>query len=120
VVRQQAWLTWWGDRPYDPHQNPAENVFVSLGALGEGWHNWHHAFPYDYSCSELGISQQFNPTRFLIDTFAAFGLAYDRKTATHIWEQRKQKLQQSEQQNAQKAPRSEPSPRGVADFHHMQ
>jgi stearoyl-CoA desaturase (delta-9 desaturase) len=85
----------WGDRPYDPHQNPAENLAVAIGALGEGWHNWHHAFPYDYACSELGISKQFNPSKLLIDTFAAIGLAYDRKTATQIWERRKRKTAQA-------------------------
>ena len=27
-----------GDRPYDGDIKPAENVFVSFGALGEGYH----------------------------------------------------------------------------------
>jgi stearoyl-CoA desaturase (delta-9 desaturase) len=22
--------------------------------VGEGWHNYHHTFPNDYRCSELG------------------------------------------------------------------
>jgi stearoyl-CoA desaturase (delta-9 desaturase) len=30
----------WGSRPYAPDINPAENLFVSIGALGEGWHNY--------------------------------------------------------------------------------
>merc|ERR1711871_810474 len=49
-----------GDHPYE-EINPAENRLVALFSIGEGWHNWHHAFPYDYAASELGISQQFNP-----------------------------------------------------------
>ena len=38
-----------GDHPYDPASWPAENPLVSLGALGEGWHNWHHKYPFDYA-----------------------------------------------------------------------
>lgn len=30
----------WGERPYDPASNPAENPLVSIAAMGEGWHNW--------------------------------------------------------------------------------
>ena len=39
----------YGDHPYDPASWPAENPLVSLGALGEGWHNWHHKYPFDYA-----------------------------------------------------------------------
>ena len=31
-----------GNHPYDPKSWPAENPFVSVVAIGEGWHNWHH------------------------------------------------------------------------------
>jgi hypothetical protein len=33
--------------------------------------------------------QQFNPTKVFIDFFALFGLAYGRKRATKMWEDRK-------------------------------
>ena len=67
----------WGQRPYDRKMNPAENLFVTLFALGEGFHNYHHTFPYDYATSEWGPS--FNITTCFIDFFAAIGWAYDRK-----------------------------------------
>lgn len=79
----------WGERPYDPKSNPAENSLVSFFAIGEGWHNWHHAFPYDYAASELGISSQYNPSKLFIDTCCALGLAGGRKRATSIWNKRK-------------------------------
>jgi stearoyl-CoA desaturase (delta-9 desaturase) len=44
----------WGDKPYDRFINPAENLVVAVLALGEGWHNYHHTFPWDYKTSELG------------------------------------------------------------------
>ena len=50
---------------------------MCVAAIGEGYHNYHHAFPYDYSTSEWGPS--INMTTIIIDLFAALGLAYDRK-----------------------------------------
>jgi stearoyl-CoA desaturase (delta-9 desaturase) len=75
----------WGSRPYAPEINPAENLFVAIWALGEGWHNWHHKYPYDYATSEHGIFQQFNPTKLFIDTMCLLGLASDCKRATGAW-----------------------------------
>jgi len=81
-----------GCRPYDPKMKPAENIFVTIFAFGEGWHNWHHKFPYDYSASEYGASRQFNPTRVLIDFMACCGQVSDRKRATDIWEAQKRRM----------------------------
>jgi stearoyl-CoA desaturase (delta-9 desaturase) len=75
----------YGDRPYDPSINPSENPFVALAAIGEGWHNWHHKYPFDYSASESGVLRQYNPTTLFIDTMARFGLVGDRKRATGAW-----------------------------------
>lgn len=69
----------WGNKPYDRFIKPVENSVVSLAALGEGWHNYHHVFPWDYRTSELG---RLNLSTKFIDTFARIGWAYDLKTAT--------------------------------------
>lgn len=47
------------------------------GAIGEGFHNYHHTFPWDYSTSELGW--RFNLTTMFINSMAAIGQAYDLK-----------------------------------------
>ncbi|XP_059047394.1 acyl-CoA Delta-9 desaturase-like [Achroia grisella] len=81
-------LTWlinsaahkWGNRPYDKNINPAEIKPVSLLVFGEGYHNYHHTFPWDYKTSELG--SPFNFTKLFIDTMAKLGLAYDLKTVS--------------------------------------
>lgn len=44
-----------------------------------GYHNYHHAFPFDYSASEFGALDNFNVSTALIDLFAALGWAYDLK-----------------------------------------
>lgn len=67
----------WGNKPYDRHINPAENFFVTFGAIGEGFHNYHHVFPSDYSTSEYGW--RVNMTTIFIDCMAKIGQAYDRK-----------------------------------------
>jgi len=74
-----------GYKPYDPSINPTENFWVALCALGEGWHNWHHAYPSDYATSEFGVFERINPTKLFIDTLALFGLVWDRKRSTGTW-----------------------------------
>ena len=79
----------YGMRPYDPRSNPSENFIVSIFALGEGWHNWHHKYPFDYAASEYGVLIQFNTTKLLIDSWARLGLVHNRKRALKMWERRK-------------------------------
>ncbi|RZB40842.1 hypothetical protein BDFB_009642, partial [Asbolus verrucosus] len=59
---------------------PVENVIVSVLTLGEGWHNYHHTFPWDYKAAELG-NYGFNTTTLVLDMFAKIGWAYDLKYA---------------------------------------
>lgn len=35
----------WGTRPYNSHDESRNNAIFGVLALGEGWHNNHHAFP---------------------------------------------------------------------------
>jgi len=79
----------WGSRPYNPSHATTDNGWVSIFAIGEGWHNWHHAFSSDYAAAELGALLQFNPTKVFIDTMALLGLAWDRKRSTEVWNLRK-------------------------------
>ena len=85
----------WGSRPYDPQSNPSENGFVSVAAIGEGWHNWHHAYPFDYAASELGVSRQYNPTKLFIDVCMFLGLASKPKRALRVWKLREDKFKAS-------------------------
>ncbi|CAK4083417.1 unnamed protein product [Aphanomyces euteiches] len=91
-VFRHVWLlhmTWcvnsvahfYGSKPYDPKIRPVENLLVSIGAVGEGWHNFHHRYPTDYATSEFGIGQ-WNPTKVFIDCMAAIGQAYDLKRSS--------------------------------------
>lgn len=61
--------------------NPSENKSVALVALGEGWHNYHHVFPWDYKAAELG-NYKLNITTMFIHFFAKIGWAYDLKSVS--------------------------------------
>jgi len=73
------WPDTWRKRPYDKNICPSENFMVSLLTLGEGWHNFHHVFPWDYKTAEIG-GNRINPTTHFIDFCARIGWAYDLKT----------------------------------------
>jgi len=92
VVRYVAVLhfTWlvnsaahfFGNKPYDKSIGAVENMCVSVLAMGEGFHNYHHTFPYDYSTSEWGL--KINLTTAFINLMAKFGQAYKLRTATPL------------------------------------
>lgn len=57
-----------------------DTLLVSIVSLGEGWHNYHHTFPWDYKAAEYGI--RYNPTSKVIEFLAKIGWAYDLKQAS--------------------------------------
>jgi len=113
IVLHFTWLVnsaahLYGDHPYDVLSYPAENPFVSLCSVGEGWHNWHHKYPYDYAASEFGISSQFNPSKLFIDIAASLGLVWDRKRATSAWAMNRARR---DRDSAAGIPLAKPAPR---------
>lgn len=75
----------YGDHPYDTASYPAENPIVAWLTGGEGWHNWHHKYPYDYATSEFGGLAQYNLGKGAIDMFCWLGIAKNAKRATAAW-----------------------------------
>ncbi|XP_063635633.1 acyl-CoA Delta-9 desaturase-like [Cydia splendana] len=69
----------WGYKPYDKNMVATEISFLTPLILGENYHNYHHAFPWDYKTSELG-GGSFMLTTAFINFFARIGWAYDLKT----------------------------------------
>jgi stearoyl-CoA desaturase (Delta-9 desaturase) len=54
----------WGQRTYDPQQTARDNWFIALFTFGEGYHNYHHTFAWDY---RNGIKwYHWDPTKWLI------------------------------------------------------
>lgn len=71
-----------GNRPYDFRIRPAENRLVCYLSLGEGNHNYHHVFPYDFRSSPFHGWEYFNMGTALLEIANKFGLVYDLKKAT--------------------------------------
>lgn len=63
----------WGKRPYTDENTARDNFWLAIATWGEGYHNYHHIFQYDY---RNGVKWwQYDPTKWLIWTFSKFGLA---------------------------------------------
>ena len=67
----------WGTRPYTDENTARDNPVLALLTYGEGYHNYHHIFQYDY---RNGIHwYQFDPTKWLIFALSWVGLTRNLK-----------------------------------------
>ncbi len=65
----------WGSRPYRSQDHSRNNAIFGVLALGEGWHNNHHAFP---ASARHGLGWwQFDLSYVIIRTLQLLGLAWD-------------------------------------------
>lgn len=64
---------YWGSRPYSDTHSARDNPVIALLTHGEGYHNFHHLFANDYRNAVRWW--QWDPTKWLIGTLAAVGLA---------------------------------------------
>lgn len=68
---------YWGRRPYTTENTARDNDFLALFTYGEGYHNYHHLFQWDY---RNGVRWwQYDPTKWLIASCSALGLARSLK-----------------------------------------
>lgn len=68
---------YWGRQPFTGHNTARDNDLLAFFTWGEGYHNYHHLFQWDY---RNGVRWwQFDPTKWLIASCAALGLARDLK-----------------------------------------
>ena len=62
-----------GTRPYTDANTARDNAFLAPFTYGEGYHNYHHMWQWDY---RNGVKwYQFDPTKWLIFAMACVGLA---------------------------------------------
>jgi len=70
----------WGLRPFRSNDMSRDNIVFGILALGEGWHNTHHAFP---SSARHGLRWwQIDVSYWVIRTLALLGLAWNLKLPT--------------------------------------
>ena len=68
-----------GRRPYSTEHSARDSPIMAVLAFGEGYHNYHHSFPFDY---RNGVKVwQFDPAKWMIWTLSRLGLARDLRRA---------------------------------------
>jgi stearoyl-CoA desaturase (delta-9 desaturase) len=83
----------WGARPFEAHDHSRNNAIVGILALGEGWHNNHHAFP---TSARHGLAWwQFDLSYMVIRTLKAVGLAWGVRIPDAERVQRKRRRSQA-------------------------
>ena len=66
-----------GHQPYTDENTARDNFWLALFTWGEGYHNFHHIFQYDY---RNGVKWwQFDPTKWLILSLSKVGLTRNLK-----------------------------------------
>lgn len=70
-----------GYRPYN-NKSATNNLFTALIANGEGWHNFHHAYPYDYTTAEHPWWKSINVSTLVIDILWLLGQTSGHKRKT--------------------------------------
>ena len=72
----------WGRQPYTTTNTAKDNDFLALFTWGEGYHNYHHYFQWDY---RNGIRWwQWDPTKWAIATASSLGLASGLKRVPEV------------------------------------
>lgn len=72
-----------GTQPYSERSSARDSVLAALLTMGEGYHNYHHAFPADY---RNGAGRHaFDPTKWTLRVLERLGLVWNvKRTPTHV------------------------------------
>lgn len=73
---------YFGYRPYDFRIRPSDHRFVNYLSFGEGIHNYHHVFPFDYRINDRPQWELFTPPVIFIQVCHLLGLVTDLKIAS--------------------------------------
>src|ERR1700751_1929819 len=98
---------YFGRRPYSSRCSARDSWLMAIVTLGEGYHNYHHEFQYDY---RNGVKPwQFDPTKWVIWTLSRLQLVYKLRRVPH------EKIVLAELEEAQKQLASKLSAPGLSE-----
>jgi stearoyl-CoA desaturase (delta-9 desaturase) len=69
------WRHWGSSQPYSRASTAQDSWAVSLVTFGEGYHNYHHAFPRDYRNGPRWFN--FDPSKWIIYWLSLVGLTHE-------------------------------------------
>jgi stearoyl-CoA desaturase (delta-9 desaturase) len=72
-----SWAHYFGSRPYSTKITARESTVVALVTAGEGYHNFHHRFPFDYRNGHKWF--HFDPTKWMVFGFSKLGWTWALK-----------------------------------------
>ena len=91
----------WGSQPYTDKNTARDNGILAFFTFGEGYHNYHHIFEYDY---RNGIYWwQFDPTKWLIRVLSYMGLTTNLRRVPEERIEKARAAMQLQQANARLA-----------------
>ena len=70
----------WGQQPYSSASTARDNPFLALLTYGEGYHNYHHTFQWDYRNGNKWW--HYDPTKWLIRFLSILGITKELKTCS--------------------------------------
>lgn len=84
VINQFTYLInsyahYFGRRPYSTKITARDSFICAFLTNGEGWHNFHHRFPFDYRNGHRFF--HWDPTKWMISLFASIGWTKNLKRA---------------------------------------
>lgn len=68
-----------GKKPYNEEISARDNFLMSLLTFGEGYHNYHHAYPFDYRNGRRWYN--FDPSKWIIFLLSKVGVTKDLRRA---------------------------------------
>eukprot|EP00026_Physarum_polycephalum_P003701 Phypoly_transcript_03715.p1 GENE.Phypoly_transcript_03715~~Phypoly_transcript_03715.p1 ORF type:complete len:771 (+),score=67.31 Phypoly_transcript_03715:41-2353(+) len=68
---------YWGEAPYADEHTSRDSFLAAILTLGEGYHNFHHEFPFDYRNGAKFY--QWDPNKWIIAGLSYVGQTYDLK-----------------------------------------
>ena len=71
---------WIGDQEYSLLNSSRGNLFLAVLTAGEGHHNFHHSFPFDYRNGILWY--HYDPTKWFIYACSRLGLCWNLKVTS--------------------------------------
>lgn len=73
---------YWGRQPYSDANSSRDNPLIAVLTYGEGYHNFHHTFQWDYRNGHRWY--HFDPTKWLIRVLSAIGLTGSLKRVSPV------------------------------------
>ena len=77
-----SWAHYFGSQAYSLRSTARDSWILAVLTWGEGWHNYHHRFPFDYRNGPRTID--WDPGKWMIYAFSKMGWCWDLKQTPEV------------------------------------